>query len=87
MHRLEDIRVIEDCWSETIYVCQVDEYGQATVVVRKETFPDAIPQTARPMFSQLYRCDACDQEFDSWEQTRLHIVWDDQQRARHPNRK
>lgn len=73
MHRLEDMRVIEDDWAVTVYVSEVDENGQATNAVQVETFDEAIPQSARPMFSQLYRCNACDQEFHSWDEAKVHV--------------
>ena len=73
MHRLEDMRIVEDVWAMTIYVCEVDEQGQPTNVVQGATLDNAIPQSARPMFRQLYRCDACDQEFHSWEEAKAHI--------------
>lgn len=73
MHRLEDMRIIEDDWALTVYVSEVDDNGHATNAVQVDTFDEAIPQSARPMDSQLYRCDACDQEFHSWEEARAHI--------------
>jgi hypothetical protein len=74
MHWLEDMRIIEDDWTFKKYVCEVDENGQATYVLQVDTFPDAIPQSARPIGEPLYQC-RCGEEFDSWEEAKAHINW------------
>jgi hypothetical protein len=74
MCRLEDMRIIEDDWTLTVYVSEVDEAGQATNAEQVTTFEEAIPQSARPIGSLLYHCHACGQQFGSWLEAKLHIT-------------
>jgi hypothetical protein len=80
MCRLEDLRAINFIQTGQAligYDCEVDENGQATYLTGVQTLRIFRPgrDEASDVGPQLagYWCDACGQEFDSWDEAKLHI--------------
>jgi hypothetical protein len=78
MHHLADMRIVEFAWALDARRSEVDANGQATMVVREVMDHDVGPPQGET-FRAAYVCNACDEQFASWEEAKLHIIDLDQQ--------
>lgn len=76
MHGLEDMRACEDDSAASTYFFEIDENGTPTNLVGVETYAGMSPTATRKSVCR-YEC-GCGQAFDSWEDAKDHIIWDNE---------
>lgn len=76
MHRLQDMRAFEDGPAVAHYAFEVDENGTPTNLVGVRPYAGMV-RSGNANSVELYGC-SCGQAFDSWEEAKDHIIWDDE---------